>query len=98
MFVYMIKPITDLINKCLTCNVFYMIKPVTDLISKCLNYNIFNLHIKQTGGCLTKIHLTFSVDQNFLLILVFDQNFFFFFGQLIKFYLIFSVDQKILKA
>jgi hypothetical protein len=80
MFVYMIKPITDLINKCLTCNVFYMINPVTDLISKCLNYNIFNLHIKHItdsiNKCLTckvflvvcKIKfLTDSIDFQFLI-------------------------------
>ncbi len=50
---------------------------------------------KKTGGRLTEIHLTFSVDRNFLLIWAFDQNFYFFyFGQLIEFHLIFSVDQN----
>jgi len=44
MFVSMIKPITNIINKCLTCNVFYTIKPITDSISKCLTLNIFNFH------------------------------------------------------
>ncbi len=36
------------------------------------------LIIQRTGGCLTEIHLTFSVDQNFLLIWAFDRNFYFF--------------------
>ena len=44
---------------------------------------------------LIKFHLTFSVDQNFLLIKAFDQKIFnFFFGQLIEFHLIFSVDRN----
>ncbi len=48
------------------------------------------------GGQLIEFHLIFSVDQNFLLNLVFDQNFFFFFCQLIKFHLIKSSNNGIL--
>jgi hypothetical protein len=42
-------------------------------------YTVCNFGQFQTGGQLIEFHLTFSVDQNFLLNLVLDRNFFFLF-------------------